>query len=246
MDTEVADPPLWWGRANRGDMGRIVIAGDESPLAQQVQACLNTLGHHTSTLTAAQREQLPRDPLPDLVVVVSTDHAELLTWRQAVQSVGEIGLVAVSRRDEADEILALTCGADGVLDLPLSGSLVQARVDAVIRRVERCRKALSTYTFGGMSVDLGQRRVVVGDTVLSLTRIEFELLKLLVENRPRVMNRSELVTAVWGQWAGDDHVLEVHLSRLRSKVVRAGGPRLARAIPGFGYSLGLDEAPARL
>ena len=132
MDTEVADPPLWWGRANRGDMGRIVIAGDESTSAQPVQECLNTLGHHTSTLTAAQREQLPRDPLPDLVVVVSTDHAELLTWRQAVQSVGEIGLVAVSRRDEADEILALTCGADGVLDLPLSGSLVQARVDAVI------------------------------------------------------------------------------------------------------------------
>ena len=123
---------------------------------------------------------------------------------------------------------------------------MQARVDAVIRRVERCRKALSTYTFGGMSVDLGQRRVVVGDTVLSLTRIEFELLKLLVENRPRVMNRSELVTAVWGQWAGDDHVLEGHLSRLRSKVVRAGGPRLARSTPGVGYSLGLDEAPARL
>ena len=227
-------------------MGRIVIAGAESPVAIEVRECLSAIGHHVSTLTLALREELPRDPLSDLVVVVSPDHAELLTWRQVVHAAGEIGLVAVSRHDEADEILALTCGADGVLDLPLSGALVQARLDAVIRRVERCRKALSTYTFGGMSIDLAQRRVVVDGTVLSLTRIEFELLKLLVENRQRVMNRTELVTAVWGQWAGDDHVLEVHLSRLRSKVVRAGGPRLARAIPGFGYSLGLDEAPAPL
>lgn len=228
-------------------MGRIVIAGAEMPVAAEVQAVLDAIGHQTVSLGVGDLDQLPRDPLPDLVVVASTDHVHLLQWGQAVLAAGEIGLVALDRgQDETDEILCLVSGADEVLKLPLSTPLVHARIGAVLRRVERCRRALSTYTFGSLTIDLAQRRVVVKDTVLSLTRIEFELVKLLVENRHRVLSRAELVAAVWGAWSGDDHVLEVHLSRLRSKVVRAGGPRLARAIPGFGYSLGLDEAPAPL
>ena len=50
---------------------------------------------------------------------------------------------------------------------------------------------------------------------------------------------------MWGDWAGDGHVLDVHLSRLRAKIVTAGGPRIALAVPGVGYTLGIDAAQTR-
>ena len=77
-----------------------------------------------------------------------------------------------------------------------------------------------------------------------LTRIEFDLLGILLEQPTRVVPRDELVSRVWGSWFGDDHVVEVHLSRLRAKVVRAGGPRIGVAVRGVGYRLGLGTPVA--
>jgi DNA-binding response OmpR family regulator len=79
---------------------------------------------------------------------------------------------------------------------------------------------------------------------LDLTRIEFDLLAILLEHPTRVVPREELVSRVWGSWFGDDHVVEVHLSRLRAKVVRAGGPRIGVAVRGVGYRLGLGTPVA--
>jgi DNA-binding response OmpR family regulator len=84
----------------------------------------------------------------------------------------------------------------------------------------------------------------VGGQELALTRIEFDLLALLMEDPGRVVPREEIVSRVWGDWFSDDHVVEVHLSRLRRKVSDAGGPRVGTAVRGVGYRLGADRRAA--
>ena len=63
---------------------------------------------------------------------------------------------------------------------------------------------------------------------------------MLMENPRRVVTRDMLLERVWGSWYGDDHVVEVHMSRLRSKVKAAGGLRIGVAVRGVGYKLGIE------
>ncbi|MBK6956003.1 MAG: response regulator transcription factor [Actinomycetales bacterium] len=146
--------------------------------------------------------------------------------------------------DEVDELLAFSSGADDYIRMPCSPRVLRARLAAAMRRVERASgKPLATaYQIGPLAVDTGTRRATVGGAPLHLTRIEFELLAALAENRQRVLTRGELLNRVWGPWPGDDHVVEVHLSRLRRKILAAGGPRIGEPVPGVGYRLCREAA----
>lgn len=95
----------------------------------------------------------------------------------------------------------------------------------------------SVLAAGVVSVDADSRRAFVGDVEVHLTRTEFELLRLLLSSAQRVLPRPEIVRAIWGDWPGDDHLIEVHVSRLRRKIVNAGGPSVVEAVRGVGYRL---------
>ncbi len=155
-----------------------------------------------------------------------------------------IVLAAPTADDEIDELLAFSSGADDYIRMPCSTRVLRARISAAIRRSERmvARPTPPVFTLGTLTVDTGQRRASVADRALHLTRIEFELLVALAENRQQVLTRGEVLSRVWGPWPGDDHVVEVHLSRLRRKILNAGGPRVADAVPGVGYRLGGEAA----
>ena len=146
--------------------------------------------------------------------------------------------------DEVDEVLAFASGADDYASQDISGRVLSARVNALIRRSHQSPHKVSIRTFGNVSMDLDQRRAHVDGCPLHLTRIEFELLLALTDSRHRVVSRSELVERVWGPWHSSHHVLEVHLSRLRTKILAAGGPRVGEAVPGYGYRLGGGTAYA--
>ncbi|MEP7161732.1 MAG: response regulator transcription factor [Dermatophilaceae bacterium] len=95
----------------------------------------------------------------------------------------------------------------------------------------------SVLAVGVVSIDPDTRRAFVGDVEVHLTRTEFELLRLLLSSGQRVLPRTEIVRAIWGDWPGDDHLIEVHVSRLRRKIVNAGGPSVVEAVRGVGYRL---------
>jgi DNA-binding response OmpR family regulator len=73
---------------------------------------------------------------------------------------------------------------------------------------------------------------------VDLTRIEFDLLHALVTQQRRVVPRGELLEVGWDGCPPSDHVLDVHLSRLRRKVLQAGGPKIGVPVPGVGYRVG--------
>ncbi|MGO1488738.1 MAG: winged helix-turn-helix domain-containing protein, partial [Arachnia sp.] len=73
------------------------------------------------------------------------------------------------------------------------------------------------------------------DELVDLTRIQFDLLAALAENPTRVLTREQLVERVWGDWYGNDHHLDVHLSRLRQRITASEGPRVAHAVRGVGF-----------
>jgi DNA-binding response OmpR family regulator len=178
---------------------------------------------------------------PDLVVLdIGLGDMDGLEVCRALRTHGSTPIVFLTARaDELDELVGFAVGADDYVTKPFAPRLLLARVSSVLRRARTEPELRTVFETGPIRVDLEARTATADGAALQLTRTEFELLAALIENPKRVVPRETLLERVWGDWYGGDHVVEVHLSRLRSKVRKAAGVTVGVAVRGVGYRLGL-------
>jgi DNA-binding response OmpR family regulator len=156
-------------------------------------------------------------------------------------------VMVTARQEEVDKLIGLSVGADDYVTKPFSPRELVARIRAMLRRPRAGggpdRGAVRRL--GDLELDPDAREVRVQGRVVELTRIEFDLLGALSAHPRVALSRAQLLEQVWGpSWFGDDHVVDVHVSKLRQKLgddPRA--PRFLRTVRGVGYRL--DAGPAR-
>lgn len=147
-----------------------------------------------------------------------------------------------SRIDDVDQLVGFAAGADDYVGKPFSPRVLTARVHAVLRREARDPSGAHlprVLQAGPLRVDLDARHALANDVPLDLTRTEFDLLAALMERPRQVLSREQLLQSVWGSTFYDGHVVEVHMSRLRGKVLAAAGVTIGIAVRSVGYRLGL-------
>jgi two-component system, OmpR family, response regulator RegX3 len=159
-----------------------------------------------------------------------------------LRAVSTVPVIALSSRDsEVDRVLALELGADDCLAKPCSLAEVVSRVRALLRRCEYERAAMRgpVREIGGLRLDLGLRQVVVDERLVYLTSSQFKLLALLSEEPGRIVTRREILHRMWeSSHVGDEHVCDVHVSNLRSKIERdPRHPERIVTVRGMGYKL---------
>jgi two-component system response regulator RegX3 len=159
-----------------------------------------------------------------------------------LRAVSTVPVIALSSRDsEVDRVLALELGADDCLAKPCSLAEVVSRVRALLRRCEYERAAMRgpVREIGGLRLDLGLRQVVVDERLVYLTASQFKLLALLSEEPGRIVTRREILHRMWeSSHVGDEHLCDVHVSNLRSKIERdPRHPERIVTIRGMGYKL---------
>ncbi|MGH3423882.1 MAG: response regulator transcription factor [Nocardioidaceae bacterium] len=180
------------------------------------------------------------DHEPDLVVLdvmlPGLDGLEVCRRIQAQRPVPVLMLTA--KVGETDVLVGLGVGADDYVPKPFRMREVVARVQALLRRVDRAAELATTrqsaLTVGDLILDRAARRVQVAGTEVHLTPLEFDLLAMLAGQPGTVHSRESLMTEVWG-WADarGTRTLDSHVKSLRAKV---GGTRL-RTVHGVGYAL---------
>jgi DNA-binding response OmpR family regulator len=105
-----------------------------------------------------------------------------------------------------------------------------------MRRRPRIPAQRDARDFGHLVIDPSAREVMVDGAEVELTKIEFDILELLSSSPRRTFTREQLLEHVWGDWFGDDHVIEVHMGKLRRKLGEtASEPRHIRTLRGVGY-----------
>ncbi|WP_151526685.1 response regulator transcription factor [Serinicoccus kebangsaanensis] len=177
---------------------------------------------------------------PDVVVLdlmlPGLDGLEVCRRLQAERPVPILMLTA--KTDETDILVGLAAGADDYVTKPFRMREVVARVQALLRRVERAAELadsrLPVLTVGDLRIDSSARRVRVAGREVHLTPLEFDLLTALAERPGAVRGREALMTEVWG-WA-DAHgtrTLDSHVKALRAKI----GAERVRTVHGVGYAL---------
>jgi DNA-binding response OmpR family regulator len=166
-------------------------------------------------------------------------------------------LMLTARGEEIDRIMGLTVGADDYLVKPFSPREVVARVKALLRRPRRgagnaagaggsvgwagasAGSAPAGTAPAGLEIDEGRRIVRVDGTPVELTALEFNLLAALAREPGIVVGRQAILDELWGpEFAGDDHLVDVHIANLRRKLGDdPARPRFVETIRGVGYRL---------
>ncbi len=153
-------------------------------------------------------------------------------------------LMLTAKAEEEDKIAGLEQGADDYLTKPFSTGELLARIKAIIRRTQRetkqLEKQLVKIVRGELSMDLENKTVARGGTLVDLTAKEFELLQLFMQNPSKSFTRLEILDEIWGeQFEGLEHTVNSNINRLRAKIEEnPAQPKYILTAWGVGYKFG--------
>ena len=151
-------------------------------------------------------------------------------------------IMLTNRSEELDEAMCLAAGADDYITKPVSSRILGLRVGTQLRhRSMQKTEHRSILVAGILSLNLETSELLVDNRQISLTRTEFDFVRLLIEQPKRVFTREQVIEAIGGSVDfSSDHLLDTHASRIRIKVKNAGGPKIIDAVRGVGYRLMSD------
>jgi two-component system, OmpR family, KDP operon response regulator KdpE len=218
---------------------RVLVCDDEHQILRALRLVLRSAGF--AVVEAATAEEAldaaavgPVDAAILDVVLPDGDGVAVCRELRGWSAMPIIVLSAVG--DEDEKVRALEAGADDYVTKPFGPRELVARLEAALRRIAP-EPEEAVVTADGLEVDLAAHVVRVDGAEVHLTPTEFELLRVLVRNRGRLMTHRALLTEVWGpEYADDVTVLRGHVANLRRKIEPGGGPpRYVRTDSRVGY-----------
>ncbi len=219
----------------------VLLVEDEPSITEPLAESLGREGFDTKIAgTVSEALQLASEIDPDLVLldVMLPDGSGFDVCRELRRTSQVPIIMLTARGEEADRIVGLELGADDYVVKPFSAREVVARIGAVLRRTDTSAPAEDKpIEIGELCLDPAKREVTLNGDVLELSRKEFELLKLLMENAGSVVTRERVFEEVWDtQWFGSMKTLDVHISGLRRKLGDdSSEPRFLHTIRGVGF-----------
>ncbi len=223
---------------------RVLLVEDDQKLAALVCEFLQANGFRVDLEPRGDRA--PARILherPDLVILdlMLPGLDGLSVCRRVRPRFGGAILMLTARVEETDEILGLELGADDYLAKPVHPRRLLARVNTLLRRLDR--SARSTLQVGRLFVDAASRRAEMDGEPITLTTAEFDLLWLLASNAGEIVSRDRIYRELRGiEYDGLDRSMDLRVARLRKKLGDDGKrPRLIKSVRGTGYLLAVTE-----
>lgn len=207
---------------------KILVVDDEAALRRILKTRLAMVGY--DVVTAADGEQaldVFSQETPDLVVldVMMPKYDGYFVCKELRKDSDVPIIMLTALGDVADRIAGLQIGADDYLVKPFSPKELEARINSILRRLQKNNTSNTINSkvikIGALYIDPNKRRVYLNDELIRLTGIEFDLLQLLINHSGAAVSRAEILTAIWGyspRCDSDLRVVDVHISRLRAKI----------------------------
>lgn len=230
------------------DRERILVVDDEASIRRILETRLKMVGYEV--ITAADGEEAIeayQKHNPDLVILdVMMPKMDGYGVTREIRKTSETPIIILTALgDVSERITGLELGADDYVIKPFSPKELEARVKAVLRRINHredspgSKITKNVITTGNIRIDTSRRQVYRKNERIRLTGMEFSLLELLVGNSGQPFSRNEILQYVWSYPADhriDTRVVDVHISRLRSKLeVDPANPELILTARGIGY-----------
>jgi two-component system KDP operon response regulator KdpE len=218
---------------------RVLVCDDEPQVVRALKVVLQEYGFEVlpaATAEEALDQAAVRPPEAAIIDLVLPDGDGVEVCRRLREWSQMPILVLSAVGEEEEKVRALEAGADDYVTKPFASRELIARLEATLRRVDS-KPHEPFVTVDGLEVDLAARTVRREGEEIHLTPIEYDLLRVLLQNRGRLMTHRSLLVEVWGPaYESDTQTLRTHIANLRRKIEPDGRhPRYIRTDPGVGY-----------
>jgi two-component system KDP operon response regulator KdpE len=220
-------------------VARVLVVDDERQILRALRVLLGKAGFEVATAETAHDalDKLTVRPPDAAILDLILPDGNGVDICRSIREWSEMPIIVLSAvGDEAEKVRALEAGADDYVTKPFGPDELIARLRAAIRRTSNA-PAEPVLRADGLELDLASHRVTVDDGEVHLTPIEFDLLRVLMLGRGRLLTHRALLREVWGPAYEDDtQVLRVHIANLRRKIEpERGSPSHIITDPGIGY-----------
>ena len=217
----------------------VVVAEDDPSVRNAIERVLSLEGYQVKTATDGNTAlELIASAKPHAVVMdVMMPFADGLTVTRELRQRGNRTpvLLLTARHEVGDRVAGLDAGADDYLVKPFAVDELLARVRALLRRYESLTPT-AVLSLGDLTMDINKHEVKRGGKTLELTKTEFDLLRILLEQRDIVLSREYLYEHIWGfNFETNSKSLDVYIGYLRRKIEDSGEERLLHTVRGVGY-----------
>jgi two-component system, OmpR family, alkaline phosphatase synthesis response regulator PhoP len=217
---------------------KIAIVDDETNIRRLVSYDLKQAGYEVYAFEDGQAllDSPMVDALDALVVDWMMPRLDGLSLVKAIRAKGNQALVIMltAKAEEEDLIEAFEAGVDDYLSKPFSSRELLVRLKTHLNRLNT--KGSDSLILGDLTLHPIRRDVTLNDEPIYLTKVEFDLLQYLILERPNVLSRDQILNELWGfEYDGDTRIVDVHVSKLRSKL-KASNLEIV-SLRGVGYRI---------
>ena len=199
---------------------KIIIVEDDASIRTMLEYYFKSMGHQVRAYESGE-ELFAHEVRGDIVLLdvmlPGMDGLEIVRRLRQDPMTAKLPIIMLTaRQTEMDKVTALDAGADDYITKPFGVMELQARINAVLRRMGERDPQL---VYEDLVIDPAGRTVRRGDEEISLTYKEFELLRLLVSRRGTVLTRDEILATVWDyNFVGETRTVDMHIKSLRQKL----------------------------
>ena len=176
--------------------------------------------------------------LPELVLLdIMLPLFDGYHWCSEIRRVSKVPIIFISSAaDNMNIVMAMNLGADDFISKPFDGSVLMAKIQALLRRTYDFGANVPVLEHRGALLDTGENSLVFGDEKITLTKNEYRILLCLMENKGKVVSREKLMERLWETDSFvDENTLTVNVNRLRKKLDAAGLKDFIATKFGVGY-----------
>lgn len=235
-------------------MAKILIIEDEKNLARFVQLELQHEEYETVVENNGRRglDLALNEKFDAILLDLMLPDLNGLEIARRVRQVKTTPIIMMTARDSViDRVSGLDHGADDYIVKPFAIEELLARLRAVLRRVNIEKKVSSNTAikqkvvkFNDLTIETANRIVHRGDKTIDLTKREYNLLMILIDNKNNVVSREQLLNKIWGPESNiETNVVEVYVRYLRNKIDAPDRPSYIKTVRGTGYMVREDDAP---
>ncbi len=231
-------------------MTNILILEDEDNIRGFIAINIRRKGYtplEAGSVSAA-REIMRKENVGIAIVDVMLPDGDGIEFsRELREQNADIGIIILTAKSrENDKISGLSAGADDYITKPFSTAELNARIDALNRRVEllqgKKNETIELIT-GPFRLNIKSRNLYKNDQKIELTHVEYEMIKFFMMNEGRALSREDILDAVWGKdFFGELKIVDVNIRRLRMKLEdNPSEPKFMATVWGYGYKWGIED-----
>lgn len=227
-------------------MYNILVCDDEKDIVSALRIYLTAEGYQVYEAGNGREalEYLAKEDIHLVLMDIMMPEMDGITAMVKIREQSNVPVILLTAKSEdTDKILGLNIGADDYVTKPFNPVELQARVKSQLRRYMQLgggsvRKEV--LTMGGIELDDRTKEVTLDGDKVALTRTEYDILKLLMENPGKVFSPTQIYTQVWKDNPyGAENTVAVHIRHLREKIeYNPAEPRYLKAVWGRGYKMG--------